>query len=1498
MKHIRTRHSFGAAALLLAAAAAAFTARADFIWNGAAGDGLMSTAGNWTGGAAPSAAVADNITLDLGPATIMNDIGPLPVNSLKFRGSCQNTVLEGDPIVVRTQISDNSSLGTLFTFNCPIICETAPKGTREITVHSGRKFVFNKMITEGSVTNSYFNFSPQTDAEIVIAGGMKFTRAPSVAVDYQNRLSGAGRLIVASFVDVPYWCQTGGSLVITNGGTFHLQSKQTYSTQFRNATVEVCKGGRFYSTGALIIAQEVKSTTRIYVRDGGIFETGSYFRFANNGLAILTIEKGGLVLSRANGLNSGVSENGCGQYIIDGGIYRNGDKGDGTLWVGHGFANATAVGYYKTQTGRDYDNFILFKNGGFAEVGYMKMKNGQNAGAEYRSSLKFDGGGIRAGAATTTFFVTSDSSTPQYLDAYILSNPAIFDTNGRDVTWNIVALEPSPELEAGETDGGFVKSGLGTLTFEPSSATFTGPVVVSNGTFLAKTALASSLMRVEAGAAASYDAASRFTGALVLKEGASFKPAFTTAGALSFSSLASTGGEVTLAVADASSLQTLSLGDLDVSGRFAFRLVSAADGSTTFSDNGTYTLAAYSGTLVGSADDLSVANPVYGKTYSFTAANGVVSLTISGDAAAAPALVIDRDGGGNVRAITVNSGDQTIADDLQITAATRVTVASGASLAFTGSLTGAGTLVLDGEGAVSISSSAHPDVVVKGGTFTDPSTESPTTFTFSSSIDVGDRMFTGQELVYQGAGAASLDNLHYSAATTLRLDEGSGSLTLGGRIEPRGGSPLSLYSRDDAEMILGGDYLAPTWGDAVYRDVYFKGGRFRFASGSRWYIMTTHESCLQFGGGTEPVHVTIDDGAQLWTEMMAFRQGSDAATPVVVEQNGGDVRIIHGNGNSNLHETSGTNEMVYVLNGGTFDASLGSWLNFGYRGPMELQVNGGEATLGHLAFGQATSTSGWNGTGRGAKLKVTGGSASVTQRLCFMSDWNKRNDFVYVGGGVRTNGVLAIPASVRSVPFSRTENFGGIGSLVLDGARLRLTGIGADGIGSLTNYLSGADSIAVGEGGARIETAFDGEATICMPVRSRTASDGGFEKTGPGTLVLAASNNVVFGAIDVKEGTLKARFVGGERAVHPEGLVINWDFDGEDPYADSTGHGFDLSQAFPETPVAFTNENALCGKSAFWEVGGAALKMGGTSGFGMVRHTVNLWVRFKNWTNYKSHRGVFSTRVNSAITGHAGSFDIAFKGLNDGSDIIMANAFFGVNGANLSHDQLAGFNLEKWHMITIVREVGTVTSYIDGEKKTTAVTTRTGDAFLSSGYLITLGMNIANSEMLNAGTMIDDVSIYGRALTDDEVLSLYAGACCTSRPPVIVAADATWDMNGGALTTSRLSGGGTISNGVLTVDGAIAPSRGGVLKVGRLAVASADGVVDLGREVGDPIAVPGVIPVVEFEELDAETAANVAHWRVVNTGVVKPMVAHVRVDAAESKIVVETTGNGTMLIFR
>ncbi len=1487
------RTAIAICALLCGAAA-----HAESLWTGGAGDMKMSTPGNWQDGAVPSLDAEQAVTLDLGPSTITNDIGSIPVSTLMFRGSCQNTVIEGEPIVVRTQIFDNNSLGNLFTFNCPIICETVPKGTREITVNSGRKFVFNKMITEGSVTNSYFNFRPQANAEIVIAGGMEFKRAPTSSFDisYHTRLSGAGRFVVASFVDIPYWYQTGSSLVITNGGVFHLQSKQAYVPQFLDATVEVCKGGRFYATGALIIAQGVKSTTRIYVRDGGIFENTSYCRFANNGLAILTIEKGGLVLSRAGGINSGLSENGCGQFIIDGGIYRNGEKGGGTLWIGHGFANAGAVGVYKSQTGRDYDNYILFKNGGMAEVAAMKMKNGQNAGSEYRTSLKFDGGGIRAGANTTTFFVTDDGSTPQYIDAYVLSNPAIFDTNERNVTWNIVALQPSPELEAGDSDGGFVKTGLGTLTFEPSSATFTGPVVVSNGTFLAKTALASSLMRVEAGAAASYDTASRFTGDLILKEGASFKPAFTTAGALSFSSLASTGGEVTLAVTDSSSLQRLSLGDLDVSGRFAFRLVSAADGTTTFSDNGTYALAAYSGTLVGSAADLSVANPVYGKTYSFTVANGVVTLTISGDAAAAPALVIERDGGGNVLAIIVNSGDQTIADDIQVTAATRVTVASGASLAFTGNLTGAGTLVLDGAGSVSISSATHPAVVVKGGTFTDPSTESSTTFTFSSSLDVGDRMFTGQEIVYQGSGAASLDNLHYSASTTLRLDEGSGPLTLGGRIEPSGGAPLSLYSRDDAEIVLDGDYLAPTWGDDVYRDVYFRGGRFRFASGARWYIMTSHESCLQFGGGTVPVHVTIDDGAHLWTEMMAFRQGSDAATPVVVEQNGGDVRIIHGSGNSNLHDNPGTNEMVYALNGGTFDASAGSWLNFGYRGPMELQVNGGRATLGHLTFGQGTSTTGWNATGRGAKLKVTGGSAAITKRLCFMSDWNKRNDFVIVGGGVRTNGVLEVPASVRSVPFSRVDGFGGVGSLVLDGALLRLTGIGADGQGSFTNYLSGADSIAVGTGGARIETAFDDEATIRMPVRSRTISDGGFEKTGPGTLVLAASNNVVFGAIDVKEGVLKARFDCGDHGLHPEGLILNWDFDGEDPYADATGHGFDLSQAFPDTPVAFTNENALAGRSAFWEVNGGALKMGGTSGLNMYRHTVNLWVRFKNWNGYKSHRGVFSTRVNDAITGHTGSFDIAFKG-NQG-DILMANAFFGVNGANVTHNEGANLSLGEWHMLTIVRDRGTVTSYIDGEKKTTVVTAKTTEAFLSTGYLITLGMNIANSEMLAAGTMMDDVSIYGRVLTDDEVALLYANPCRAARPPVNVAEGAAWDMNGGALETPRLSGGGAISNGTLTVTGTIAPAKGCTLKVDVLKVSGQGGVVDLGRAAGDPILVPGVTPVVEFEGLDAESAVNVERWAVANDGIAKPHVAHVRVDAATSRIVVETVGAGTMVILK
>ena len=323
------RTAIAICALLCGAAA-----HAESLWTGGAGDMKMSTPGNWQDGAVPSLDAEQAVTLDQGPSTITNDIGSIPVSTLMFRGSCQNTVIEGEPIVVRTQIFDNSSLGTLFTFNCPIICETVPKGTREITVNSGRKFVFNKMITEGSVTNSYFNFRPQANAEIVIAGGMEFKRAPTSSFDisYHTRLSGAGRFVVASFVDIPYWYQTGSSLVITNGGVFHLQSKQVYVPQFLDATVEVCKGGRFYATGALIIAQGVKSTTRIYVRDGGIFETMSYCRFANNGLAILTIEKGGLVLSRAGGINSGLSENGCGQFIIDGG-----ECGEESLRLVHGF---------------------------------------------------------------------------------------------------------------------------------------------------------------------------------------------------------------------------------------------------------------------------------------------------------------------------------------------------------------------------------------------------------------------------------------------------------------------------------------------------------------------------------------------------------------------------------------------------------------------------------------------------------------------------------------------------------------------------------------------------------------------------------------------------------------------------------------------------------------------------------------------------------------------------------------------------------------------------------------------------------------------------------------------------------------------------------------------------------------------------------------------------------------------------------------------------------
>jgi fibronectin-binding autotransporter adhesin len=198
--------------------------------------------------------------------------------------------------------------------------------------------------------------------------------------------------------------------------------------------------------------------------------------------------------------------------------------------------------------------------------------------------------------------------------AYVSTNGAVIDTTLADYA---IGQDLLHAPDAPVADGGLVKLGTNTLTLSSYASTYTGPTVVSNGTLLIAGGLPAD-------------------NALVVAAGGE----------------ALIGGSATQTVADASLA-------LDAGATLGF--VFALDGSTNdrltvasspsfapgsrialyplntrlpFTRNGTYTLLAYSGADPAVAN-LSCANAVYGKSYTFAAAAGNLTVTIGNDTSAA-----------------------------------------------------------------------------------------------------------------------------------------------------------------------------------------------------------------------------------------------------------------------------------------------------------------------------------------------------------------------------------------------------------------------------------------------------------------------------------------------------------------------------------------------------------------------------------------------------------------------------------------------------------------------------------------------------------------------------------------------------------------------------------------------------------------------------------------------------------------------------------------------
>ena len=470
---------------------------------------------------------------------------------------------------------------------------------------------------------------------------------------------------------------------------------------------------------------------------------------------------------------------------------------------------------------------------------------------------------------------------------------------------------------------------------------------------------------------------------------------------------------------------------------------------------------------------------------------------------------------------------------------------------------------------------------------------------------------------------------------------------------------------------------------------------------------------------------------------------------------------------------------------------------------------------------------------------------------------------------------LSLAATTASATINPAV-FGDRTTMVLDGARLKAESAGS---GTFDDYLAGVTAVVLGENGVNIDTCGNDVTILQTLTPTGCSTKAGIVKTGEGTLNLGGRSNWMFGPLVVSNGTLKAAFDTGIHRLYPEGAMALWTFDGDNPYEDKTGHGYDLEQAHRVDSnfdkVTFKSENAMTGKAAFFsESKKCSLKASNITATTFTRQTVSAWVRLKDGSRSRGNAGIVSTRVKADFSETGNNFDLAYKLISktNGIDVVGKNTGFGTIWGLAQAtiwDSVVGKSpsVGEWHHVLMVNDNGVYSSYLDGvcyvdKYKGSSV------GFLSSGYLITIGQGTANYEFMEPGGMIDEVAIYPRALSADEIALIYSGNAKNAQFPATVCEGAVWDMNCTTSTVTSVTGAGSITNGQLTVAQGICfdLAAQSVLHIENPCFETSEGTLDLGfpENIKAPLNTP--IELFSFDEISAESAANLEKWSVAGLG--------------------------------
>jgi len=347
--------------------------------------------------------------------------------------------------------------------------------------------------------------------------------------------------------------------------------------------------------------------------------------------------------------------------------------------------------------------------------------------------------------------------------AYVSTNGAVIDTSLAPYTLaqNLLHAPGAPAV-----DGGLVKLGTNTLTLTSYGSTYTGPTTVSNGTLCIAGALPANNALVVAsdGEALIGGSATQTVSAASLTLDGTGTLAF----ALALDG--ATNDRLTLAAAPALAGKRIALYQLNT------RL--------PFTKNGTYTLVAYSGTDPSVAG-LACANAAYGKTYTFAASGGSLTVTVASDTSSASLWNVNASGswatGSNWTLAPASAAGSKARFDSAITAP--ATVTSAGETVGEIYLNNTAAYTLDGTGLILDNASSPALINVESGShrIAAPLTLSnDTTLNLSAStlLTLGAATGATATLTAQGNGTLALAAAPAVQALTLNVPEVGVSNTL------------------------------------------------------------------------------------------------------------------------------------------------------------------------------------------------------------------------------------------------------------------------------------------------------------------------------------------------------------------------------------------------------------------------------------------------------------------------------------------------------------------------------------------------------------------------------------------------------------------------------------------------------------------------------------------------------------------------------------------------